>query len=232
MRRKFDAIVLEWQEKLLEHVSNTTMKRASQYFQPYHYEEVITERNLANLCGYPTCSNVKQQAQGKFRISLAKRKVYDTSQVSKFCSHTCFAKSRFYAAQLSTEPVYMRSMETWPWQDILLLDEAEEKGIISTSKQPEKLEHVVEKTAKPGNETDMAKFYVHSLISSLPSAPEELSLAVRENIATKLPEPPRIGDMPSEVPVAEEAQELDEDEIDIFALRLEALKLAEANNNR
>ncbi|KAF8084508.1 hypothetical protein N665_0715s0014 [Sinapis alba] len=60
------------------------------------YEDVVTERTIAKLCGYPLCrgslpSDVSRR--GKYRVSLKEHKVYDVQESRKFCSAGCLVSS-------------------------------------------------------------------------------------------------------------------------------------------
>ena len=47
------------QQRLIEtqKVSEESFIECASFMQPSHYEDVIVERSLAGLCGYPTCGN-------------------------------------------------------------------------------------------------------------------------------------------------------------------------------
>ncbi|CAN8255810.1 unnamed protein product [Cochlearia groenlandica] len=67
------------------------------------YEDVVTERTIAKLCGYPLClnslpSDVSQR--GKYRISLKEHRVYDLVETRKFCSADCLISSRSFSVTL------------------------------------------------------------------------------------------------------------------------------------
>ncbi|CAH2044497.1 unnamed protein product [Thlaspi arvense] len=67
------------------------------------YEDVVTERTIAKLCGYPLCgaslpSDVSRR--GKYRISLKEHKVYDSLEARKFCSAVCLINSRAFSGTL------------------------------------------------------------------------------------------------------------------------------------
>lgn len=70
------------------------------------YEDVVTERSIANLCGYPLChSNLSSDnsRKGRYRISLKEHKVYDLQETYKFCSSTCLVNSRAFSGRLQDE---------------------------------------------------------------------------------------------------------------------------------
>ncbi|KAI7820815.1 Rtr1/RPAP2 family-domain-containing protein [Gamsiella multidivaricata] len=107
LRKKFETMVLQWQEILLDPVSEETLGEAANRIKRSHYLEVIEERNIGKLCGYPLCSKPPRDIKGKFRISLHERKVFDISILKKFCSSTCLSASRWLEAQLTEEPIYL-----------------------------------------------------------------------------------------------------------------------------
>ena len=101
MAGKQSATALRWVERLLEpSASEEMMTKAvsllsprklfipfvlcrpkAQVFSPDHYSDVVEERNIGSLCGYPPCSNpLGPQPQQKYHISLAKKKVFDLTQ--------------------------------------------------------------------------------------------------------------------------------------------------------
>eukprot|EP00262_Sarcandra_glabra_P001943 TRINITY_DN12129_c1_g1_i1.p1 TRINITY_DN12129_c1_g1~~TRINITY_DN12129_c1_g1_i1.p1 ORF type:complete len:657 (+),score=95.48 TRINITY_DN12129_c1_g1_i1:166-2136(+) len=70
------------------------------------YEDVVTERSISNLCGYPLCANPlpsDRPRKGRYRISLKEHKVYDLSETHMYCSRRCVVNSRAFAASLQSE---------------------------------------------------------------------------------------------------------------------------------
>lgn len=70
------------------------------------YQDVVTERTLANMCGYPLCSNSlpsERPWKGRYRISLKEHKVYDLQETYKYCSSSCLINSQAFAANLQQE---------------------------------------------------------------------------------------------------------------------------------
>ncbi|KAG0326148.1 RNA polymerase II associated protein 2 [Dissophora globulifera] len=69
LRKKFESMVLEWQEILCDPVDIETLGEAANRIKRSHYEEIIEERNIGKLCGYPLCPNpprVRNPAQPCF----------------------------------------------------------------------------------------------------------------------------------------------------------------------
>ncbi|KAF9902806.1 RNA polymerase II associated protein 2 [Linnemannia zychae] len=108
LRKKFETMVLQWQEVLLDPVTEETLGEAANRIKQSHYREIIEERNIAKLCGYPLCAKPPRDIKGKFRISLQERKVFDISVLRQYCSSTCLTASRWLESQLTEDPLYLR----------------------------------------------------------------------------------------------------------------------------
>ena len=53
----------------------------AQVLSQSHYTDVVEERNISNLCGYPLCVNpLGEQPKQKYHISLAQKKVFDLTE--------------------------------------------------------------------------------------------------------------------------------------------------------
>ncbi|XP_020581624.1 putative RNA polymerase II subunit B1 CTD phosphatase RPAP2 homolog [Phalaenopsis equestris] len=72
------------------------------------YQDVVVERSIVGLCGYPPCPNrlpVDRDRHGRFRISLREHRVYDLEETYKYCSEACVVRSRAFYNSLSAERV-------------------------------------------------------------------------------------------------------------------------------
>lgn len=70
------------------------------------YQDVVTERSITKLCGYPLCGNTfpsERPRKGRYRISLKEHKVYDLHETYLYCSTSCVVNSRAFAASLQEE---------------------------------------------------------------------------------------------------------------------------------
>ncbi|KAK4339774.1 hypothetical protein RND71_041236 [Anisodus tanguticus] len=70
------------------------------------YQDVVTERSIVNMCGYPLCSNSlpsERPRKGHYRISLKEHKVYDLHETYMYCSTNCVVNSRTFAGSLQDE---------------------------------------------------------------------------------------------------------------------------------
>lgn len=75
-----------------------------------HYDDIVEERAITKLCGYPLCVNklgdvLKQQ----YKISLAKHKVFDITERKSFCSDQCYKASLYLKEQILTSPLWVRA---------------------------------------------------------------------------------------------------------------------------
>ena len=114
IRRKVacDKAAYDVQWTLLEPgVSDADMAAAAQVLQPMHYEDVVSERGLDGLCGYPPCTkSAPRRGQGpKMHVSLSERKVYDVSTLHNFCGRECARRSHEFATSLSSTSLFLRS---------------------------------------------------------------------------------------------------------------------------
>lgn len=70
------------------------------------YNDVVTERSIVNICGYPLCSNPlpsERPRKGRYRISLKEHTVYDLHETYMYCSSDCLINSRAFAGILKEE---------------------------------------------------------------------------------------------------------------------------------
>ncbi|KAJ8300471.1 hypothetical protein KUTeg_021990 [Tegillarca granosa] len=91
-----------------ETVSEDFLKDAGQLITPSHYDDIVVERAIAKLCGYPICKNILTNvSKQKFQISTRTNKVYDITERKK---------------QISDTPVWGRENEPRVQFDLLSLD--------------------------------------------------------------------------------------------------------------
>uniref|UniRef100_A0A8R7NYM8 RNA polymerase II subunit B1 CTD phosphatase RPAP2 homolog n=2 Tax=Triticum urartu TaxID=4572 RepID=A0A8R7NYM8_TRIUA len=69
------------------------------------YDDVVTERSIAEACGHPACTSplpdpANPKAAPRFHISLREHRVYDLEEARKFCSERCLVASAAFAASL------------------------------------------------------------------------------------------------------------------------------------
>ncbi|KAH9498496.1 hypothetical protein Btru_007652 [Bulinus truncatus] len=80
-----------------------------------HYNDIVEERAITMICGYPICSNTLQNIpKKKFQISTKSNKVYNISERKKFCSNQCLKASIFFCNQIPESPLWAREKEILP----------------------------------------------------------------------------------------------------------------------
>ncbi|GBB86676.1 hypothetical protein RclHR1_13050005 [Rhizophagus clarus] len=180
-RRKFEQLCLVWQEKLFETVDIDILRESAKYLSPQHYFEIVEERNADNLCGYPICNKSRQEIQGQFRISNRSRKIYDITELKCYCSNVCFTSSKFFATQLSEEPVYMRNLENWKSVNVIPLGVDLREIIKNESSASRSL-----------NKEDSRSNYVKEMLANLPPAPPGLTIKEKEDKEIEVPSIPTL----------------------------------------
>lgn len=92
------------------------------------YSDVVTERSISSLCGFPLCPHPLPPASrhGRYRISLSEHRVYDLDELDKFCSEQCLIASRAYEASLSEQRSF--DLSKAKVEEVLKLFEEGEKG--------------------------------------------------------------------------------------------------------
>jgi RNA polymerase II-associated protein 2 len=64
------------------------------------YDDVVTERTIADACGNPACATSplppSAAAGPRFRIALSEHRVYDLEEARRFCSGRCLVASKAY----------------------------------------------------------------------------------------------------------------------------------------
>ncbi|XP_074452591.1 putative RNA polymerase II subunit B1 CTD phosphatase RPAP2 isoform X2 [Larus michahellis] len=127
MRKKieFEKKALYIVEQLLEeNITEDFLLNSGKFITPSHYKDVVDERSIIKLCGYPLCQNkLENVPKQKYRISTKTNRVYDITERKCFCSNFCYRASKYFEAQISKSPVWMREEEKPP--DIELLKEGQ-----------------------------------------------------------------------------------------------------------
>ncbi|XP_030311314.1 putative RNA polymerase II subunit B1 CTD phosphatase RPAP2 [Calypte anna] len=127
MRKKieFEKKALGIVEQLLEeNITEEFLLNSAKSITPSHYKDIVDERSIIKLCGYPLCQNkLENVPKQKYRISTKTNRVYDITERKCFCSNLCYRASKYLEAQISKSPVWMREEEKPP--DIELLKEGQ-----------------------------------------------------------------------------------------------------------
>eukprot|EP00075_Anas_platyrhynchos_P029460 XP_027318713.1 putative RNA polymerase II subunit B1 CTD phosphatase RPAP2 [Anas platyrhynchos] len=122
---EFEKKALHIVEQLLEeNITEEFLLNSGKNITPSHYKDVVDERSIIKLCGYPICQNkLENVPKQKYRISTKTNRVYDITERKCFCSNFCYRASKYFEAQVSRSPVWMREEEIPP--DIELLKEGQ-----------------------------------------------------------------------------------------------------------
>ncbi|XP_014455225.1 putative RNA polymerase II subunit B1 CTD phosphatase RPAP2 isoform X1 [Alligator mississippiensis] len=122
---EFEKKALHIVEQLLEEdITEEFLLNCGKLITPSHYKDAVDERSIIKLCGYPLCQNkLEHVPKQKYRISTKTNKVYDITERKCFCSNFCYRASKYFEAQISKCPVWMREEERPP--DIELLKEGQ-----------------------------------------------------------------------------------------------------------
>ncbi|XP_043820735.1 putative RNA polymerase II subunit B1 CTD phosphatase RPAP2 isoform X2 [Dromiciops gliroides] len=112
-------------EQLLEEdITEEFLVQSGKQITPAHYKDVVEERFITHLCGYPLCHNkLGNVPKQKYRISTKTNKVYDITERKFFCSNFCYRASKYFEAQISKSPLWVREEERPP--DFQLLKEGQ-----------------------------------------------------------------------------------------------------------
>ncbi|KAJ2478890.1 hypothetical protein IWW56_003429 [Coemansia sp. RSA 2131] len=121
-REQYTQLSLLWHEKLLRPVKENVLKQAARYLTPSGFDDVVEERALSGLCGYPLCDRSPQKIEQRYHISRARKKVFDMTELKQYCGGSCMVGSRFYRHQLLEDAIYMRSRSNELRVDVLPLD--------------------------------------------------------------------------------------------------------------
>lgn len=94
---------------LLETVDPYFLKFCARFLTPDDFQEVIDERNISHTCGYPLCSKIPTNTQGKYKIDFKSTHfsiIYP--YLTNFCSKEHAQSAKFYQKQLSDESMFLR----------------------------------------------------------------------------------------------------------------------------
>lgn len=103
-------------EQLLEeNITEEFLKECGMFITPAHYSDVVDERSIIKLCGYPLCQKkLGVIPKQKYRISTKTNKVYDITERKSFCSNFCYRASKYFQTQIPKTPIWVREEERPP----------------------------------------------------------------------------------------------------------------------
>ncbi|XP_063613746.1 putative RNA polymerase II subunit B1 CTD phosphatase RPAP2 [Penaeus indicus] len=95
--------------KLIEEgITPRVFREELHFINPEIYEDIVADRSIAGLCGYPLCSNFFKDKFGNRTYIIVKNTVYDITVRRNFCSDVCYEASEIILRQIPTSPLYVR----------------------------------------------------------------------------------------------------------------------------
>ncbi|KFQ19173.1 Putative RNA polymerase II subunit B1 CTD phosphatase RPAP2, partial [Merops nubicus] len=127
---EFEKKALYIVEQLLEeNITEEFLLNSAKFITPSHYKDIVDERSIIKLCGYPLCQNkLDNVPKQKYRISTKTNRVYDITERKCFCSDFCYRASKYFEAQVSKSPVWMREEEKPPDIELLKKGQSGQSG--------------------------------------------------------------------------------------------------------
>ncbi|KAL2084099.1 hypothetical protein ACEWY4_019617 [Coilia grayii] len=90
-----------------------------------NYKDVVEERSIAKLCGYPISVTPGQ----KYKISTRTNKVYDITERKCFCCNFCYKASKWFEVQISKTPLWLREHENLPDVKLMAKEDGGSSGL-------------------------------------------------------------------------------------------------------
>lgn len=125
-----------------------------------HYDDIVEERSISMLCGYPLCDiTLADIPKQQYIISKTQNKVFDITERKKFCSNKCYKSSVYLKEQILTTPLWVRKEDdilpefkllSFDEKDTNIKDENKNKDV---DKGEDKVEDVNEEEKPNPNES-------------------------------------------------------------------------------
>lgn len=113
--------------------------KSLQYITPGYYQDIVDERAITKICGYPLCGKkLPPMPNQQYSICTKQNKVYDILERKKFCSNICYRSSEHIKEQIDTSPLWLRTYENLIEFKILSVSEKALQGeeVIQTLEIP------------------------------------------------------------------------------------------------
>jgi RNA polymerase II-associated protein 2 len=171
-----------------------TFKKALSLFQADDFDELTSERNIDDRCGYALCSRPNQKhAGGGNKVWNHKRgkdfKLINRREVERYCSSECEGRGVFVRSQLSSEPAWTRDVTETA---VVLLDDVQEQDDLATAIK----QLTLDETARADLSAKMKELSLERGDGSKPQ-PTSLEVAEREVSSDEVPLPPDPGGLDS-----------------------------------
>uniref|UniRef100_A0A8C6VHI3 RNA polymerase II subunit B1 CTD phosphatase RPAP2 homolog n=1 Tax=Naja naja TaxID=35670 RepID=A0A8C6VHI3_NAJNA len=151
---------------------------------PSHYQDVVEERFIIKICGYPLCQNKLQNVpKQKYKISTKTNKVYDITERKHFCSNFCYKASKYFEGQISKTPVWLREEESgYSGKEIKLVSERI-KALDIENPTPAEIHHDSDSGSE--SNSDAEQEFVSSVLQENLSNTEKLARKPLKSILKK-----------------------------------------------
>jgi hypothetical protein len=171
---------------------------------------VVYERSAARQCGWPLCAqSLSETSGGKYKVVRRLGALVEASTARAYCTSRCLMASKLYQQQLSTEPVYLRTVFAPPVIDQfdgtapLVLDQPRDStALVITERDPDG--DIVDLPNLESVNAQAIEGYSHAPKNSTPISEEVKARAVPPNSE---PDDARHSDAESD----SEADSVDED---------------------
>ncbi|XP_021493564.2 putative RNA polymerase II subunit B1 CTD phosphatase RPAP2 isoform X1 [Meriones unguiculatus] len=188
-RRKaeFERKAVHIVEQLLEeNITEEFLKECGALITPAHYSDVVEERAIIRLCGYPLCpKKLGAIPKQKYKISTKTNKVYDITERKSFCSNFCYRASKFFETQIPKTPVWVREEERPPDFELLKKGQSGRSGEeVQFFREAMTVADLDGPGASPSSDDDEEGF-VSSLLPGGPPRAAPPAAAVREEAAAR-----------------------------------------------
>uniref|UniRef100_A0A8D0GDU2 RNA polymerase II subunit B1 CTD phosphatase RPAP2 homolog n=1 Tax=Sphenodon punctatus TaxID=8508 RepID=A0A8D0GDU2_SPHPU len=175
---EFEKKALHIVEQLLEDdITGEFLVDCGKHVSPSHYKDVVDERSILRLCGYPLCQNrLENVPKQKYRISTKTNKVYDITERKCFCSNFCYQASKYFEAQIPHSPVWMREEERPPNIELLKEGQSGQSGeevklrdetIIASDVEYSRVSTGQCESGSPGTDSDSSNDAEQEFVSSI-----------------------------------------------------------------
>ncbi|CAJ0586460.1 unnamed protein product, partial [Mesorhabditis spiculigera] len=138
-RSVYEAII-----SLMDTVDEATLQKQANLLHIESWDEVVEERYLSKVCGWPTCPNEITPGRKfqKYHIDRKAKKVYEVCpERAKYCGSICFDRSVALKAQLPAESLWL----TGSRKEIIFDLSVPEKPSMNIKPLPDSVEFVADK---------------------------------------------------------------------------------------
>ncbi|XDG09600.1 hypothetical protein ABKA04_009215 [Annulohypoxylon sp. FPYF3050] len=171
-------------------------------FQPSEYEDLITERNSLNKCGYCLCPSprAKMSGGGSFKLlnyGRADFSIVPRAELERWCSRACARRAMYVKVQLvehAAAPVESIRIDLLEEEDTTKAQAGAKEGNDAAQRVAKELRELEEKQKKAARDAkDLALERgekASKLPSNLPSVTKPVTVTIREKKVTKAAQEP------------------------------------------